>query len=359
MRKNGLQLLPYVVGTLFVFSGLLNAGVVTYPGPAGITPASDLIITANDQPVFVYETQVNFSRNYATPALELTPIAYFDFDNSVTVVVKRTTQITSAVVRPLSLNVNPVISGSILSFTLNRPAKLTIEFNGDLHRALHLFADSIETSPAHDGDPGVRYFGPGVYNLGEFQIADNQTVYIAGGAFVNGQLLANGKKGVSIRGRGILNGSTYPRNKGGSHCSIELNGCTSPKVDGVICLDPPGWGFNLNNSTNLVFQDVKYIGCRQNSDGVSLQSCRGATISNCFVRAWDDAIVIKNYGSNTSNIEVRDCLIWSDLAQCFEIGYETRGDTLRDVSFHDCTVLHALHLRSRQHPQHSLRKHYR
>ncbi len=248
-------------------------------------------------------------------------------------------------IRPKSLGIVAKISPAkdAVSFTLSRPAKLSIEFNGNLHRTLHLFADAIDPNPPKPGDPTVRYFGPGVHNVGELQIADRQTVYIAGGAYVNGQLIAAGKKGVRIAGRGILTGRAYDRDKGGSHCNIELNNCASPVVDGIICLDPPGWSFNVYHSSGVLIQDVKYIGARANSDGISLQSCDGATVRDCFVRGWDDNLVVKNYEGDTHRIQLRDCILWTDLAQSVEIGYETRGGVMEDIAVSNIQVLHNFH----------------
>ena len=35
--------------------------------------------------------------------------------------------------------------------------------------------------------------------------------------------------------------------------------------------------------------------------------------------------------------------IWTDLAQCLEIGYETYGKRMEDISFEDIIIIHAYH----------------
>jgi hypothetical protein len=156
-------------------------------------------------------------------------------------------------------------------------------------------------------------------------------------------LIAAGKRDVRIAGRGILTGRAYDRDKRGSHCNVELNNCASPVVEGIICLDPPGWSFNVYHSANVLIQDVKVIGARANSDGISLQSCDGATVRDCFVRGWDDNVVVKNYEGDTHRIRVSDCVLWTDLAQSVEIGYETRGGVMDDVAFSGIQVIHNFH----------------
>ena len=40
---------------------------------------------------------------------------------------------------------------------------------------------------------------------------------------------------------------------------------------------------------------VKIITARPNGDGITVQSSRNVTVSNSFVRTWDDSLVVKNY----------------------------------------------------------------
>lgn len=117
----------------------------------------------------------------------------------------------SAVVRPLSLGIKPVMEGDTLSFKLDRPAKLVVEINNDVLRVTHIFANPIEVDPPKRGDPGVRYFGPGVHKVGKIPVKSNETVYIAGGAGVYGFIKADGLDNFRITGRGIIDGSIYDR----------------------------------------------------------------------------------------------------------------------------------------------------
>jgi polygalacturonase len=93
---------------------------------------------------------------------------------------------------------------------------------------------------------------------------------------------------------------------------------------------------------------LKIISSRPNGDGITLQSCENYTVSNCFVRSWDDSLVVKNYAGNSSNITFKNMQLWTDLAQSMEIGYETnKGDkenaSISDITFEDITVLNNFH----------------
>jgi polygalacturonase len=91
------------------------------------------------------------------------------------------------------------------------------------------------------------------------------------------------------------------------------------------------------------FIDYKQIGCFNNSDGCDVVSSHNVIIRDCFFRQWDDITPIKGMDmGNVHNVEISNVIAWSDKAQVFEIGYETRCDTIRDVYVHDCTVIHAL-----------------
>ena len=61
-------------------------------------------------------------------------------------------------------------------------------------------------------------------------------------------------------------------------------------------------------------------------------------------------MVVKNYVSwkngsegTTKNIYFDNCVIWTDLAQSMEIGFETIGDLMDNINFTNITVLHNFH----------------
>ena len=60
-------------------------------------------------------------------------------------------------------------------------------------------------------DPNIIYFGPGVYKPDGIPVKSGQTVYIAGGAVIYGQMIPTELKNITIRGRGIISGAVYDR----------------------------------------------------------------------------------------------------------------------------------------------------
>lgn len=103
--------------------------------------------------------------------------------------------------------------------------------------------------------------------------------------------------------------------------------------------------------TDSQIDNIKIISSRSNGDGISLQSCKDIDVRNCFLRTWDDSLVVKNYPrwndrnieGETENITFSNCVLWTDLAQSMEIGYETIGKLMRNITFSNITVLHNFH----------------
>lgn len=71
---------------------------------------------------------------------------------------------------------------------MGQPAKLLIEVN-KLCKLL-LFANPLEAAPPHPDDPNVLYFPSGVHEPGEVIAENGQTIYLAPGALVKGNIKA-------------------------------------------------------------------------------------------------------------------------------------------------------------------------
>lgn len=319
------------------------ATVVVYGQPGTIVGSQEVKISVDGTPLFVYETPVNHSRVWSQePNTSTAPMSYFDFEGKVKVEIEAA-DVTSAVVRPLSLGIEPQVAGGKVSFWLDKPAQLTIELNDDYRRAIHLFANPLETDTPAEDDPNVLYFGPGVYDIGITQLKSGQTVYIAGGAVVYGGFNGSDLEDVRITGRGIIDGSIYDRWTQ-TTVPVNLQRCKNVTVEGISFLNPAGWTVNTYFCEDVTIDNIKIITARSNGDGITVQSCKNLTAANSFVRTWDDSLVVKNYDlGSTENIRFENMVVWTDLAQSCEVGYETYGDTMQDITFENITVLHNFH----------------
>jgi len=341
MRKS-LLFWGLMMSFLFCLSSTALAQTATYPLPEAIARSKTCDVKVDGISIPVMDTAVNLTRMWTSrPITTTAPVAWLSVNNTVNVSVHFAGQaISSATVRPLSLGIEPKVVGDTVSFTLEQPAVLTLEINGSQAGALHLFADVPETV-VPTGDHVIVY-DAGIHDVGTVTLTEGQTVYLAPGAVVRGQFVAKGAKDITLCGQGIIDGSTFDRWEE-TTVPVDFSSCQNVRVSGITILDPAAWTLNLYQCDDVTVDHVKIIGARSNSDGITVQSCKRVAVSHCFVRGWDDNLVVKGYDGDVSDISFTDCVLWTDLAQSCEIGYETRADVMENISFENITVLHANH----------------
>lgn len=292
----------------------------------------------------VYETAVNHNRVWTeNPVLSSTPVAIATSEGPCEIEIEfLNAEVASAVVRPLSLGIEPIVENGRVRFTLPEPANVTVEYNGQVEGALHLFLDEPDADKPVTDAPKMRYYGPGVYTGVMITPRSGETIYLDEGAVLYGQIFSGMGKNFTIAGHGVLCGSIYDRYED-TLVPVSLTNCSDFTIRDITILDPSAWTLNLYKCQNATIDNVKIVSARSNSDGVTMQDCSGITVKNCFIRSWDDSMVVKNYTGVSSDITFENNVVWTDLAQSCEIGYETRGKTLENVTFRNITVLHNFH----------------
>ncbi len=326
-------------------AGSVADELAVYPPPPGEPASEDYSVTVNGQPVFVYRATVNRSAAAHGIEPETVGFATFDFSGEAQVVVTAARDLQSVTVRPHSLGITPVLRDKAVRFTIARPCKLCLEPDGGDRQVLFLFAHARESYPGGVPQPGqenVRYFGPGVHEAGEIRPRSGETIYLAGGALVYGKIAAAGVHGVRILGRGILDGSKW---KQWETSLVALADCSDVEVRGVILRDSPAWTVVPQRCERVTVADVKILNYRKNSDGINLVNCRQVTVDDCFVRNYDDSIVVKATEPDeraVEDIRVRNCVIWCDWGFSLGVTYETRVERISRLRFENCDVLHGM-----------------
>lgn len=318
-------------------------GLVPWPKPEGMQASLDTRVLVEGEDIFVYETSVNNNRAFSEyPELDKTPVAMFDFEGSVVVEIRRE-GIEQAIIRPLALGVVPEVVEGGLRFRVDEPALMTIEFNGQTRRALHLFAGAPQLDVPSPDDDNVVYIGPGIHTKPLIRLRSGQSLYLAPGAVLRSKVVADKADNIRIFGRGVIDGSVYDRWTQ-RMVPIDFRLCNNVRIEGITILDPAGWTVNTFACNQVRIRDVKIISARPNGDGFTAQSCQDYEVRDSFVRSWDDSLVVKNYGNGISrDIRFQNIVVWTDLAQSCEIGYETRGPEMTNIVFEDITVLHNFH----------------
>jgi hypothetical protein len=314
----------------------LTAEVVTYPAPPGMTTSSDFTLLANGQPVWVEKIAsklVSFDYSlYGTRQMEDLNAANFSCSGQTKLIIRASSDITSFVIRPKSRNIEAVVNGPELTFTIDGPQKLYIEINDLPHIAI--FANPLEVNPHKKGDPGVIYYRPGVHNPGRIDLVSNMTMYIAGGAVVNADIFGKNLNNVNIEGRGVIQGK------------ITMNRCTNFHVDGVFIRNTKGWTNTLTDCHNCSYRNVKVFSYEAiySVDGINPVSSTNFIIDDCFMRCRDDCIAIKSTDNKlkVDSVYVSNCVMvgWA-CSDGVTIGYELNGGPVENIQVNNCDILYA------------------
>lgn len=341
-----------------------------FSAPEGVALSDDIEMSINGERVDLYQVMVNNSQiwNGLAPERILASATIIQLEGRAMIKLKTVYQLNyDTIVRPLYYNIQPItnVNNNTLSFEIYNTGSYVIEINGDRSKTVHLFVKSFDDDyQSLKDDQNVIFFGPGLHNSKNnplikndtVELESNQKVVIDYGAVVQARFVAHNASNISIIGGGIIDGSKFERIAGQSSGNtqfvpIDFNYCNNVIIEGVTFLDPAGWCINFYYIEDSIISNVNIITSRSNGDGISLQSNQNVNVKECFIRSWDDSLVVKNYPkwSNksehgaTRNIRFNNIIIWTDLAQSMEIGYETIGEVLEDVIFDNITVLHNLH----------------
>jgi polygalacturonase len=268
-------------------------------------------------------------------------IANFSSSGTVPIRVTTTKSFKSVQISPKSRGYTYTQDGSSITFTINKPEKLMLFFTGDDGKEfdpLYLIANPLEVDPPTATTPGVRYYGPGKYDVGALAPKSGETIYIAGGALVNGSINVDGVSDVKVLGRGILQES------GGDGYTIRVANGQNWLVEGIIVRDiEPGWSTRWDHTQNVTLHHMKVFSFGVNEDGIDPCSSSDMTIDDVLISAGDDNIAIKSLdGGEVSNIQIMNSVFDSypggGGGDGIKIGTETDGD-IHGVTVKNCDVV--------------------
>lgn len=337
-----------ILGFLFaVVAGVLSAQQLkVYPVPASIVYGrhNDDFTVQVRTPGGEWQDLYEFDVNVDNDTRSKVSMVSFDFDKEVELKVRLNNGLLQKVkIRPDKAGITPVIQGNQFTFRLDKPQKLSVEVNGNKLNNLHVIANAILKDPPSPNDKNVMYFGPGVHKPGDipgdvFVIPSNTTVYIDGGALIQGKLLCNKVENVKIIGRGLIDQGVR---------GVEITHSRNITVEGIKIINPRHYSIYLGGSQNVTIKDVTAFSLGSWTDGIDMMSCSDVTIDDVFLRTSDDCIAVYahrwNFFGNTTNVRVRNAILWADIAHPINIGVHgnvaAEGDTIRDLSFKNIDIL--------------------
>lgn len=316
------------------------SNVDTYPAPTEIAKATDYTVSVDGNNSFVYDMLPAVIEN--TALIPSMPFTYFGFSGSVTVTVSKSTSFSNVVIRPLNNGIKYTKNGNSITFNLDVPQNLVLEFDGDLKRPLMIFANPKETNVPGKNDYNVVYWDKGITDVGkEYVLQSNKTYYVAGGAIVKGSFItAPGSSNVKIEGPGILlNNDPTP------HHQLNANKTTNLSISNTIFANPSKtWAIMIyDGSLNVNLNNVKILSSIK--DGLDLNGVGHAFVDKCFIMSCDDAVALKatnitTYGNN--DITVQNCTI-NQLGggNSLEIGFEGNTGTMTGLTFKNIDIIHS------------------
>lgn len=302
-------------------------------------------------------------------------MAYFDFEGKVECEITSLAEDVETVqIRPVSAGIQYGREGNTIRFFLEKPAKLSVEINGNRFNNLHLFAGAVQEESQKDGEGNAVVVGasgkeldlravaesagfsdgrrvivlaPGLHRLKDNRCAlpSDTTVILAGGAVVMGGFLVRHQRNVSILGKGMVylghvKKETYLR-------GVDVQFSDNVLVQGIIIMDPAHYSVHLGSSRNLFIQDIKAFSCVGWSDGIDMMGCENVRIEDVFLRNSDDCIAIYGmrgeFTGDTRNVSVKNAILWADVAHPTMIGThgdaEHGGSVIENISFENIDIL--------------------
>ncbi|NMM94109.1 glycosyl hydrolase family 28 protein [Bifidobacterium oedipodis] len=365
--------------------------LAVYPAPAGARLSSDYVVKVRPlngsdddwQTLDLYRVRVDMHDPVDAS------MAYFDADFAAGAVEVEVSQqgwccFYRADIRPLSLGVVPQVESRSVRFVVDRPVNLSVEVNRDRRHNLHLFVGDLAEVERMVADPDVVVEGnpnrPNTIDVvsaargaladmaarpeserrpvkvlvrrAHYCVADcvmdlpsGLDVVLEGGVVIDGAFRVRHAHDVSVRGRGVFDLSGFKRFTGLSGLRVDFS--HDVVVDGVTFVNPPHYTVMLGSSDGVAIRNVKSFSCEGWSDGVDMMACRRVEVEGCFLRTSDDCIAVYgsrwDYRGGTSDLTVRGCVLWADVAHPMMVGthgdHEHDGDVLERLAFEDIDVL--------------------
>jgi polygalacturonase len=212
---------------------------------------------------------------------------------------------------------------------------------------------------------GTVYFPPGKYLSGSVRLRSHVTIFLDAGAILisspdkddfdpyeklNFKSFSDDEttdfhyallRGQDVEHVGVVGPGTIDGNRPKRHGPkpIALKNCRHIAVRDITIRDSPNYNISLLGCDYVNIEGVTILNgfC----DGIDPDCCHHVRIANCYVEAWDDAIVPKasfalGYRRSTENVTVTNCVL-TTACNCFKLGTESSGD-FKNITVSNCTM---------------------
>jgi len=230
----------------------------------------------------------------------------------------------------------------------------------------------LDTSPVQEAidtaskDGGTVFFGPGRYLCGTIFLKSNVTLYLSTGAVLLGStdikdypetipaqrsytdkyarhslIYAEGLENIGLVGHGVIDGqgAAFPwKEYKDRPFAIRMIGCKNIVVEGLTLQNSAMWMQHYLDCENLRIHSIRVSNLvTYNNDGLDLDGCRDAVVSNCIMETDDDALVLKStFGRPSENITITNCVL-SSHCNALKMGTESNGG-FKNVTISNCVI---------------------
>ncbi len=326
-------------GLILFFSLLTSVSysqVTTWQGPAGFASDKFYRVKVNGISVPVYDTPI---ASYTV----------FDFVGKVNVEITTMYDVRWVEARPMRLGITSTyINDNTFSFSLDKPENVSLELNGRIRQQpLFIFSNAPEKNKPSKADKNVVWFESGkLYKDVKLELQDNQTIYIEGGAVVQGLFFAENKKNIRIIGRGILDGSFNKDIVENTKRFIDLRDCENVSINDIILHNGTTWQIAAFHSNKINITNARIVSESGGDDGIDIFRCTNVVVDGVFAHTKDDCIAIKSGGKYpadhpTDNILVKNCTFWNSIwGNAIEVGFELYSNEVKNIRFENIDIIH-------------------
>lgn len=313
-------------------------GVQVYSVPKGAPESENFKVEANGMPVGVYDTGTLYESTDS--------FGYFDLlEGTAVITVNPAFDFEYCEILPKSKGIIPEINDGIITFSTDTADDFTLLFDGNYEgNVLQIFVNPQESDIPEKGSPTVIYVEPGYYDErnNPFRLLSGDTLYIAGGAFIEGGVInAVDADNITVRGRGIISqGENISQ-------GVLFDNCENVKLEGIICNKRyTGWSGQIKDCDNVTVERYRVVSpILYSTDGLNIVCSKNVTYRDCYFRTGDDCVSIKG-GTNTApsdipvdNILIENCTLWSDGNNAVAIGSETNAPYIRNITVRNSEIL--------------------
>ncbi len=272
----------------------------------------------------------------------------------------------SVQVRPLSKNIQPVLNGSTVTFSLTNAGQYSVERAGITNftdEVLLLFANRPDENIPPLTASNVIHLKAGIHQR-HIDLKSGQTLYLDAGAVLFGSINVWDAQNVRILGRGtvVYYGPQSEDHDDGWKHQKNWHPLTTHNVQGLTVRGitfvgrSRTWSLQTHTTFDAIFDNIKIIAVNPqniNGDGIDWYGGGRTKVLNNFIRSMDDCFAFftkdssqdmwattRNTAGSVKDIYIENCVLWTTLANVFRIGFNGQALETDNITLTNSDIIH-------------------